>query len=126
MRNRTGLGIRAGRIGRSRLPLSLCVLCVSAVSLFPLATTGCRRSQAPPEAQVLPPFTPEGQWRREGGMVLTARLRPDGALVIIAPGGKAQWAFPKVGPDRWSGPISRRVKGTLYREGDMLVFRREP
>jgi hypothetical protein len=59
-------------------------------------------------------------------MVLTARLRPDGALVIIAPGGKGEWAFPKVGLERWSGPISPRAHGSLRREGDHLVFRREP
>jgi hypothetical protein len=59
------------------------------------------------------------------GMVLTAKLRPDGALLMIDPRG-GRHPFPRVGPDRWSGLISRRARGTLYREGDRLVFRREP
>jgi hypothetical protein len=88
---------------------------------------GCGRNQAPSAAKTTAvPFNPEGRWRSQTReMTVTARLRPDGALVMVS-GLGGEWVFPRVGPDRWSGAITRRVKATLYRDGEQLVFKREP
>lgn len=103
------------------------VLCVSAVSVALAILPGCARNPAPPAAKTASSsFNPEGRWRSQTKeMTVTARLQPDGALVMVSPQGQ-EWVFPRVGPDRWSGPITRRVKATLYRDGEQLVFKREP
>jgi hypothetical protein len=96
------------------------------MTLVPLTLAGCNRgptAAAPGKAAA--PFTPEGRWRMQRGMVLNAHLRPDGVLDMVDPSG-GHHVFPRVGPERWSGLISQRARGTLFRDGDQLVFRREP
>lgn len=67
----------------------------------------------------------EGTWRSAKGMILTARLLPDGTLVMTDRRG-VEHPFRKVGPERWEARISRVARGSIHRDGDQLVFRREP
>jgi hypothetical protein len=104
---------------------SLHALCASGAILL-LLLAGCHRGSTPAApVTATAPFTPEGRWRNNRGMVLTVHLRPDGALDMVDPKG-GHHIFPRVGPERWSGLINRRLRGTLTREGDQLVFRGEP
>jgi hypothetical protein len=67
----------------------------------------------------------EGTWRSARGMILTARLLPDGTLVMIDKRG-IKHPFRRVGPNLWEARISRVARGSIRREGNQLVFRREP
>jgi hypothetical protein len=71
------------------------------------------------------PLNVDGTWRSEKGLVLTVRLLPDGTLEMTDRRG-VKHPFRRVGPERWEARISRVAQGTVYREGDQLVFRREP
>jgi hypothetical protein len=84
--------------------------------------TGCGWSRA---ADGKAAWSVEGKWRSKKGMVLTARLLPDGTLEMTDPRG-IKHPFRRVGPERWEARISRVARGSIHREGDQLVFRREP
>jgi hypothetical protein len=111
---------------RSGSRISPRVLCASAVSTLLLlamivpAVTGCARLKGAQAASAV-----EGRWRMHSGMILTARLLPDGTLEMIDPRG-GRHPFRRVAPDRWEARISRLARGTIRLEGEQLVFRREP
>lgn len=96
--------------------------------LLPMAI-GCTRSKAAdrPAAPAAAAFSPEGRWRSStiSGMVMTAHLRPDGALEMVDPRGHSH-LFPRIAPDYWKARISREAIGSLHPEGEHLVFRVEP
>jgi hypothetical protein len=71
------------------------------------------------------PTSVEGTWRSTKGLVLTARLLPDGTLEMTDRRG-IKHPFRRVGPERWEARISRVARGSIHRDGDQLVFRREP
>jgi hypothetical protein len=58
-------------------------------------------------------------------MILTVRLLPDGTLEMTDKRGMKH-PFRRVGPERWEALITRVARGSVHREGDQLVFRREP
>jgi hypothetical protein len=103
-----------------RLRVALGLLCVSGVNYL---ASGCARSHL----AVRPAgFSPQGRWRsKQTGMVMTAHLQPDGTLEMVDPHG-GRHPFRRVAPERWQARISRTAQATIRREGDQLVFRREP
>jgi hypothetical protein len=86
------------------------------------ALMGCGRTQA---AGAQGAWSVEGKWRSSRGMVLTAHLLPDGTLEMVDARG-VQHPFKRVGPDQWEARISRVARGSIRRDGDQLIFRREP
>jgi hypothetical protein len=92
--------------------------------------TGCRlthESAARTSAAAPAAFTPDGRWRSSmrPELVMTAHLRPNGTLDMIDPHG-GRISFRHVGPERWEARISLVAMGSIHREGDQLVFRKEP
>jgi hypothetical protein len=98
-------------------------------ALVALTLVGCNRALegpgGPSSAPPSPAFSPEGKWRSELGFTVAIKLRPDGALEMTDARGRKH-PFPKVGPEQWAAEISKRAKGSVRRDGDRLVFRREP
>jgi hypothetical protein len=94
---------------------------VAALLGVTLALAGCGRSQASSGQS----WSPEGTWRSTKGMVLVVRLLPNGTLEMTDKRG-GKHPFRRVGPERWEARISRVARGSVHRDGDQLVFRREP
>jgi hypothetical protein len=117
---------RMTRNDRSTPRLSLRALRASGLSFAILtlavvpALAGCGRLTGAQAAGSV-----EGRWRSKSGMILTARLLPDGTLEMVDPRG-GRHPFRRMGPNRWESRISRLAHGTILHEGDQLVFRREP
>jgi hypothetical protein len=106
-----------------RVPLFLrlfaATIAALALAMLPARAGGGRSTGAQPAGSV------EGRWRSKSGMVLTARLLPDGTLEMVDPRG-GRHPFRRVAPGRWEARISRLAHGTILRQGDHLIFRREP
>jgi hypothetical protein len=58
-------------------------------------------------------------------MTFTVKLDPNGTLEMIDSRG-GRHPFRRAGTDRWEAPLSEYAKGSVRREGDQLLFRREP
>jgi len=103
---------------RAGAPARLCGLAMGAALLLGVAPAlmGCSGPR---------PWNVNGKWRSEKGMVLTVRLLPDGTLEMTDRRG-VKHPFRRVGPERWEARISRVARGSVHREGDQLIFRREP
>lgn len=117
----------ARRLQAPREAMSLGRILLLGLALSSPFAAGCARSRASERpAATAAAFSPEGRWRSSmlSGMVMTAHLRPDGALEMIDPRGHSH-LFPRIAPDQWKARISRQAIGSLHPEGEHLVFRVE-